>query len=121
MEVDFIEGYKKLQDSGDLFEHMLLDERDDEGRTLLMGAAYHNDKAVIEYLLENGRDVNAKDSDGSTALMYAGLGGHKEIVELLTDRGVDVNVKDEDGKTALMLAAYNAHKEIARLLDRKRS
>ncbi|RMG00343.1 MAG: ankyrin repeat domain-containing protein, partial [Acidobacteria bacterium] len=61
----------------------LLDERDDYGRTLLMGAACNNDKSVVEYLLENGRDVNAKDSDGWTALMYAEEEGHDEIVEIL--------------------------------------
>ncbi|RMG01195.1 MAG: ankyrin repeat domain-containing protein [Acidobacteria bacterium] len=89
MGADFIEGYKKLQESGDLFEHLLLDERDGKGRTLLMGAAYHNDKAVIEYLLENGRDVNAKDSDGWTTLMYAAR------VDFLM-AGASVNEEDDD-------------------------
>ncbi|RMG00336.1 MAG: ankyrin repeat domain-containing protein, partial [Acidobacteria bacterium] len=94
----------------------LLDERDDYGRTLLMGAACNNDKSVVEYLLENGRDVNAKNSNGWTALMYAAKGGCKEIVELLIEKGADVNAQDEAGWTALMYAGVKCCKETFELL-----
>jgi len=40
-------------------------------------------KEVVELLLENGADVNAKNKDGMTALMYAAEKGYKEVVELL--------------------------------------
>ena len=45
------------------------------GETPLMRAVTWNDSTMIELLLEQGADVNAKNKDGVTALMRPALGG----------------------------------------------
>ena len=38
---------------------------------------------IVEMVLENGADVNAKNGDGDTAVMLASKNGHNDIVKLL--------------------------------------
>ena len=53
---------------------------------------------ILELLIANDADVNAKDNDGLTPLHHA---SHKQIFELLIAAGADVNAKKPNGKTAL--------------------
>ena len=57
------------------------------------GAAFTGRMEVVELLIANGANVNAKDKDGGTPLLHATLSGHREIVELLISKGADVNAK----------------------------
>lgn len=56
------------------------------------------DVEVINYLLENGADVNYQNKDGNTPLFFV---KHTEIAKLFLLYGADVNIKNNDGKTAL--------------------
>ena len=78
------------------------------------------DTDLIEKLLENRADIEAKDTYGYTALLSAACYGHKSIVECLLDCGADIEAKDKTpGWTALILAAYYNHKSTVEcLLDR---
>ena len=58
-----------------------------------MAVAYGS-KEIVELLIFNGVDVNAKNDGGSTPLNIATAQGHKEIVELLIFNGVNVNAFD---------------------------
>jgi hypothetical protein len=42
---------------------------------------------VVEFLLDNGADINAKTGRGYTALMYAKLNNHENVEKLLISRG----------------------------------
>ena len=86
------------------------------GETALMWASYHGHKDIVELLLKNGADVNARDDDGCTALIKASFRGHKEIVELLLKRGADVSMANKNGNTALIFASSWGHEEIVELL-----
>jgi len=44
-------------------------------------------KDVVELLLANKADVNAKDNSGKTPLHIAVSKGHKDVVELLRQHG----------------------------------
>ena len=82
---------------------------------------------VMEYLLDNGADINAvkwKHHEASyetfgalelgTALHYAAKNGSVDKVELLLRRGAKVDILDSTGKTALQLARqYRRHNTIA--------
>ena len=71
------------------------DQRDPMGWTPLLLAAT---KEVVELLIANGADVNAKGKEGETLLHFPKT---KEIAELLIAAGADVNARDEYGDTPL--------------------
>jgi cytohesin len=56
-------------------------------RTPLQLAVENGHKDVVELLLANDADVNAKDDDGWTPLRYAAGDGQKGLAELLRQKG----------------------------------
>lgn len=61
---------------------------------------------MVQLLLDQGADVNAKNRGGSTALQDAALGGDPETVALLLDRGAHIDERNTEFEaTALMIAA----------------
>ena len=73
-------------------------------------------KDVVELLITEGADVNAKCDIGWTPLHLAAQEGHKEIAELLIAKGVDVNAKTVGEWTPMHSAASKGQKEIVELL-----
>jgi len=61
--------------------------------------------ALIEFLLDDGADVNAKLKDGRTGLTLAARLGKDDRLPLLMAKGANVNARDNAGVTALMVAA----------------
>ena len=66
---------------------------------------------MLELLLQNGFDPNAKDSYGQTALLYAVQYYRKNLsykyekgAEMMINAGVNINAKDPYGQTALTIA-----------------
>jgi ankyrin repeat protein len=62
-------------------------------------------KAVIQLLLEQKADVDAKDIIGRRALHITVSEGHKAVIQLLLEQKAAVDAKCSDGETALHLAA----------------
>jgi RNA polymerase sigma factor (sigma-70 family) len=71
----------------------------------LWKAAGWDRKDVVEFLLEEGADVNAITRSRQTPILGAAQSGNVEIVKLLIDAGADVSVRFKDGRTALHKAA----------------
>jgi ankyrin repeat protein len=72
----------------------------------LVQAAKQGNTTVIEKLLRDGADVNAKDEEyQSTALMWAAHNGHTQAVRMLIDNGAEINARRFKGETALWFAA----------------
>jgi ankyrin repeat protein len=63
------------------------------------------DMKVIELLVQNGFDVNAKTSDGTSVLHWTSEKGHVGIVNLLIANGADVKAVTASGETVLHYAA----------------
>lgn len=84
------------------------EERDEDGWSLLIAAvsifADTTDSDMLELLLDEGADVEAKDKDGNTPLMHGAW--CLTTVKLLLARGADVNVRSKHGVTPLMKAAF---------------
>ncbi len=85
---------------------------------VVSGAINKGNSDLVQLLLDNGTDVNAKSADGYgyTALIYASSSGNKEIVKLLLGYGADVNAVLNNGCTALIVASVKDQKEIVKLL-----
>ena len=107
----------------------------DQTPLIWAAAATRNASEMVDILLENGADVNARARftdwpsqitseprwqyhayGGLTALLYAAREGCYECVESLVGAGADVNVPTPEGVTALMIALDNDNNEVAKLL-----
>lgn len=74
--------------------------------TPLMIAADGGYTKIVQFLLDNGADVNALDNLNSQALFYAARKGHVEVVKLLLARGSNVKHVNKQGRTILQDTLY---------------
>ena len=56
---------------------------DSEGRTALINAAFYNNIDLLEWLINQGADIDAKDYIGYTALHFACQEGHIDSVKFI--------------------------------------
>ncbi|HBE79237.1 MAG TPA: hypothetical protein DDW65_15915 [Firmicutes bacterium] len=89
----------------------------EDGRSILMLAAYLGHSDIAELLIDKGADVNVKDKDGKTALMYTAETGNIEMARLLLEKGADLNAVDNTGKTALQIAQENYQSTMVEFLS----
>ena len=90
----------------------------DKRETVLHVACKNNNLPLVEYLLQNGFDINVRNSDNRTPLHVACNEGHLQIVQFLVEKGADINVKDNLNETPLSLASYHKHHDVAMYLIR---
>jgi hypothetical protein len=86
------------------------------GQTPLHWAARLGNKGVVELLLRNGANKDAKAADGDTPLHRAAEGGHEGVVQLLLSSGADKDAKTSSDHTPLHLAAEGGHEGVVDLL-----
>src|ERR1035438_1825728 len=80
---------------------LVFSKNDNYGCTPLHLAVFSGHKEVVELLLTNKADVNAKSTNGLTPLHVAAVQGYKEVAELLLASKADVKAKDNYGKMPL--------------------
>lgn len=90
----------------------------DGGWTPLHLAAHAGHKAIAEFLLANGADVNAwsKNNLANQPLHAAAAGQQTELVALLLEHGAEIDSPEHGGFTALQLAAENGTLEMVKIL-----
>jgi ankyrin repeat protein len=102
------------------FEKDLIHEaaktKNKKGTTPLHVAANNGHKDVVQLLLVNGAEVNARDNKKMTPLHIAVINGHKEVIELLLTNGADANAKNNREMAPSHLALANDRHEIAAIL-----
>ena len=88
------------------------------GETALSAAADNNHLTVVQYLVEQGADMNKGNAKGGrlTPLHYACSSGHLDVARYLLEQGADRDKAARDGMTSLHHAARNGHLETAKLL-----
>jgi len=64
--------------------------------TCLHWAAENGQFSVVEYLVNQKADINAKDYGNITPLHYAAQNGHLCVVEYLVNQKADINAKNND-------------------------
>ena len=101
----------------------MLDKNSQDGRferTSLHWAVWRGEAAVMESLLRNKVEVEAKGKDGYTALHLAARSGCDSAVEfLIRQLRAERNAESGDGKTALQLAIAGGHNSTVDLLIRQ--
>ena len=74
-----------------------IDIEDEYQRSPLINAAISNNVELINWLVENGADVNKKDTNGWTALFFAAQEVNPNIVKILLENKADPNIQDNHG------------------------
>lgn len=93
-----------------------LEDRAEKDWTPLMIAAYKENLELVEALVENGANVNARTFKGTTPLMYAKSAakksGRTDIMDYLILNGALVNIKDSTGTSIYKYALQEGNKEV---------
>ena len=79
-------------------------EPDTTGRSKTQAQAIE----AIQFLMDEGLDVNAQASDGQTALHGAAMQGFDHVIKFLVAKGARLDVADKDGFTPLDVALGKA-------------
>lgn len=75
-------------------------------RDAFVSATSKNRTALMEFLIDQGADVNESTGHGQLPLHYsAEYGGGVEGMRILLDRGASIDARDSRGRTALHIAA----------------
>lgn len=74
----------------------------ENGETLLWIAAEFGNEAVTRFLIEHGADVNVKNELGMTPLFECWA--NEQVAEILIEHGANVNERSNDKKTPLHFA-----------------
>ncbi|MDR0770697.1 MAG: ankyrin repeat domain-containing protein [Burkholderiales bacterium] len=83
-----------------------------KGWTPLSYAATGGQDEIVERLLDELADIDARAPNGTTALMMAVRQGKVSTVKLLINHGADVNARNEAGASALDWARRGGNAEI---------
>lgn len=78
-------------------------------------AVFAGHKAVAEYLVAQGADLNARSTNGSTPLMMAAYEGREELARLLIEKGADRALKNDLGDGVLEWSMRYNRLDIARM------
>ena len=56
---------------------------------------------MVQWLVEQGLDINEKDKFGRTVMHWAAMRDSVEVIQWLVEQGLDINATDNDGETPL--------------------
>lgn len=93
------------------------DERDENGRTPLIVAAFRQEKAAVKALLDAGANANALDNDSFDALSIAAASGDLAVVKLLIGAKANARaITGPLGNTALIVACQKGNVAVVEAL-----
>jgi ankyrin repeat protein len=98
------------------YQKVPIDSLDDRHFTPLMHAAEKGRESIVEYLIQQGANVNAKEEFGDSPLVFAASWSHVHIVHALLMAGADVNTMDAEQDTPLTIAAAEGHTQVCSIL-----
>ena len=78
--------------------------QDSRGNTALIYAANYGHIDILQAVISDGADINAKGEGGNTALMEAAYAGHLDIVDFLVKKGADQTLTNDSGGNVLFYA-----------------
>lgn len=85
-------------------------------RTPLMWASALNSPKIVNLLIANGANIDARTNEDVNPIMFAAAYNACDVIKLFLAKGVDINIECEDGQTPLMFAASQDACDAAKLL-----
>lgn len=90
------------------------------GKTLRKAVSNH-DMKMVQYLLDEGVDINYNESDmvypyKATPLTVAARNNNMKMVQFLVEQGADVTIQEKDGERAYTIAISQKNAEMAEYL-----
>ena len=89
--------------------------------TTFEAAAKHGQLDLLEQMLVDGVEINARDAGGRTLLHWAVENDHTEAVRLLLRYGADRTVTDRARRTAYQLAKKRGNPQVLRLFESEKT
>lgn len=80
------------------------------GEPFLMSVIHDGNVQIVQYLVEQGADVNKANKHGVTPFLLACQLGNFAIVTYLFSKNADVSIRLKGGFTALMVACNSEHR-----------
>jgi ankyrin repeat protein len=71
---------------------------------------------AVNWIINQGADINLRDSNGYTALNLAAWTGQPKIVKILLDHGANIEATDAKGRSPLLDAAYMGRLDLLKVL-----
>lgn len=87
--------------------------------TPLWTSSFHGKLELVQYLLENGAQIDRPNMGGETPLLAASAGGKLDVVMLLVEKGADVNRSNNYQQTPLSIARHFKFPEVEKYLISK--
>ncbi|KAI5511495.1 ankyrin repeat-containing protein DDB G0279043 family [Trichomonas vaginalis G3] len=82
----------------------------------LQAATFFDFSSIVEYLIDNGGDINLEDNMGNTPLTISVFNNCELCADLLIKRGAQVDAKDMFGRTPLLIACISERGNIVKIL-----
>lgn len=80
-----------------------VNDRNCKGWSPIIVATYHGKRELVNFLLQNGANINDRNYRGTTVLMYAKdyalENNDSEFFSFLIEKGADISLKDWSGKS----------------------
>eukprot|EP00871_Galdieria_phlegrea_P005210 jgi/Galph1/5690/GphlegSOOS_G4405.1 len=100
-------------------DSQVLETTDEFQNSALHLAAANGHLAIVEFLIKQQVNVNAKNDSGNTPLHWAAWLGQLQVVEYLIKHGADVSLKNEFERTPLEEAVDKGYSSIVSLLEKE--
>ena len=95
-------------------------DKDINGCTVLRKACSKGKMAVVQYLVENYKNMlKIKDNEGISPFLASGFSGSVKLVVYLISQGCEVSDKDNSGCTILLIACMKGNFELVQYLLNK--
>lgn len=109
--------YASVEEVKQVADKMNIDFKVRPNKISLNHAAGMGHLALVDFLLQNGVDINVNNIYGNTPLISAAMMNRTDVVSALLKRGdVDLNRTNNKGYTALVYAVFNDNVEMAKEL-----
>lgn len=112
----FIQSFSSSSSTCTRFGREIVNCENKHGFSPLSVFSAHNQVNIVEFLLNNGADVNKACKMGRTALFEASFRGYSGVVKCLLRYGANVNQANNDGLTPLYIASRNGFWEVVKML-----